>query len=343
MTIVKSIFHIPNRKNNKVLYYFINSARYLVPGFFPRITRDFILKKYNNLNLSIKNEITERVNYYNKLEGVTHYPDSASDGSEMIPLGKLRLKSTISGKKAKSVYVFDSYSYIRYFKKSLKAGFLFGDITHVPEIPSFVKSRPVNGDNSHSILLPLNKIRHFTTVKDKWKFTEKRDILVGRAHVAQPQRIKFWEMYFNHPMCDLGNINKGLEGHPEWIVKPLSIEEHLKYKFILCIEGNDVATNLKWVMSSNSLAVMPKPMYETWHMEGRLIPGYHYVEINPEYSDLEEKLKYYINHPEEAEKITKNANEYIKKFTNKKIEKIVGLMVVNKYFQCTGQSTLCEI
>jgi hypothetical protein len=175
-------------------------------------------------------------------------------------------------------------------------------------------------------------------VKDKWKFTEKKDMLVGRAHVAQPQRIKFWEMYFNHPMCNLGNINPKLEGHPEWSVRPMSIEEHLKYKFILCIEGNDVATNLKWVMSSNSLAVMPEPKYETWHMEGRLIPGYHYMAIKDDYSDLEEKLKYYIEHPEEAEKITKNANSYIKKFTDKKIEKIICLMVINKYFQLTGQS-----
>jgi len=338
MTIIKSIFHIPNRKNNKVSYYFINSIRYFIPGIFPRMTRGFILKKYDNLNLSTKNEITDRVNYYNKLDEVAQYPESASDGSEMIPIGNLRLKTTISGKRAKSVYVFDSYSYMRYFKKSLKAGFLFGDITHVPEIPSFVKSRPVNGDNSRSILLPLNKIRHFTTVKDKWKFTEKKDMLVGRAYVAQPQRIKFWEMYFNHPMCDLGNINPRLEGHPEWSVRPMSIEGHLKYKFILCIEGNDVATNLKWVMSSNSLAVMPKPIYETWHMEGRLIPDYHYVEIKPDYSDLEEKLRYYIEHPEEAEKITKNANSYIKNFSNNKIEKIISLMVINKYFQCTGQS-----
>ena len=40
-----------------------------------------------------------------------------------------------------------------------------------------------------------------------------------------------------------------------------------KHKFILCIEGNDVASNLKWVMSSNSVAVMPKPKFESWFME----------------------------------------------------------------------------
>ena len=49
--------------------------------------------------------------------------------------------------------------------------------------------------------------------------------------------------------------------------------DNLNYKFILAIEGYDVATNLKWIMSSNSLAVMPRPTYATWFMEGTLIPG----------------------------------------------------------------------
>ena len=84
----------------------------------------------------------------------------------------------------------------------------------------------------------------------------------------------------------------------EWIKGHISEYDHLGYKFIMCLEGNDVATNLKWVMSSNSLAVMPKPVYETWYMEGRLIPNYHYVEIKPDYSDLEERIQYYIDHPD---------------------------------------------
>ena len=51
----------------------------------------------------------------------------------------------------------------------------------------------------------------------------------------------------------------------------MTINEQLHYKFILCSEGNDVASNLKWVMSSNSIAVMPKPKFETWFMEGILV------------------------------------------------------------------------
>ena len=54
----------------------------------------------------------------------------------------------------------------------------------------------------------------------------------------------------------------------------------------MCVEGVDVATNLKWVMSSNSIAVMPKPKIESWFMENMLIPEKHYIEIKEDYSDV---------------------------------------------------------
>ncbi|GAF01816.1 hypothetical protein JCM21142_433 [Saccharicrinis fermentans DSM 9555 = JCM 21142] len=108
--------------------------------------------------------------------------------------------------------------------------------------------------------------------------------------------------------------------------------EQLNYKFILSLEGNDVATNLKWIMSSHSVAVMPTPKYETWFMEGTLIPDYHYIHIKDDYSDLNDKLNYYIHHPEKTEEIRKNANKYIHQFKNKEREDLISLLVLQKYF-----------
>ncbi|WP_329347151.1 glycosyl transferase family 90, partial [Vibrio natriegens] len=116
-----------------------------------------------------------------------------------------------------------------------------------------------------------------------------------------------------------------------------SIEEQLNYKFLLAIEGNDVATNLKWAMSSNSLVIMSKPRYETWFMEGRLQAGIHYVEVKADYSDLIEKMEYYIAHPEEAEAIIQNAHEWVEQFKNPQREKLISLLVAKKYFEKSGQ------
>lgn len=116
-----------------------------------------------------------------------------------------------------------------------------------------------------------------------------------------------------------------------------TIKEHLDYKFIMALEGNDVASNLKWVMSSNSLAVMTKPTCETWFMEGTLIPDYHYVEVKEDFSDLEEKLQYYISHPDKAEEIIRNAHEFVRQFQDKKRETLISLLVLEKYFRLSGQ------
>jgi hypothetical protein len=220
------------------------------------------------------------------------------------------------------------------------ACFLFGDITHIPDEPSIVKSRPVSGSNAFSIILKLNKIRHYLFIQDKKAFTDKKNMLVGRSVVKQPHRIRFYEMYFGHPLCNLGQINTNK--NPQWIKAKLTIDEHLEYKFILCLEGYDVASNLKWVMSSNSLAVMTKPKFETWFMEGTLIPDYHFVLIKDDYSDLEERLRYYTKHSDEALKIIANANAYIEQFKDKKREDLISLLVLQKYFIKTDQLSVAD-
>ena len=140
--------------------------------------------------------------------------------------------------------------------------------------------------------------------------------------------------WFGHPMVDAGMTN--MEGNPEWHRDKLTISDHFKYKFIMSLEGNDVASNLKWVMSSNSIAVTPRHTCETWFMEGRLIPNYHYIEVKEDFSDLEERLNYYIAHPDEAEAIIRHAHEWVDQFRDIKREKLISLLVLQKYFDITN-------
>ncbi len=308
-------------KNNKFQYYSRNLLRQLIPNIFFRIR---LTKKLATVTEFDDAYIKKRVNYYNKLK-TQHELHSG------IPLSKFKLK------KESKVYFFDCYEYTRYFSSHLKVNFLFGDITYTPKEPSITKSRPVHGDNSNSIILKLNKVRHFIFTNDQKDFLNKKDLLIGRGRIARVHRIKFYEMYFNHPLCNIGQTNKGSK-HDHWWKPKMTIDEQLDFKFILCLEGNDVASNLKWVMSSNSLAVMPKPKFETWFMEGTLIQDYHYISLKDDFSDLEEKLTYYITHKEEALKIVANANDYIEQFKNKKQEDLISLLVLEKYFYKTGQS-----
>lgn len=309
-----------NFKNNKFLYY--------LKGFFSLLPPKFIYQnKLSKILSSIPNEkldyILKRVNYYNKIE------KKIQPSNDWKYLSDLKL-----GKKGKT-YFFDAFSTARFFK-NYKANFVFGDVNYVPDKPSFVKSRPISKDNQNSIILKLNKVRHFTFVKDQLPVEKKKNILFGRAAVHQNQRIDFYKKYFNNNLCDLGQINKGTD-HDFWYKPKVNINYHLKHKFILCIEGNDVASNLKWVMSSNSVAVMPKPKYESWFMEGKLIPDYHYIQIKDDYSDMEEKINFYIKNTDKLKVISKNANEYISQFIDKESEKIISILVMEKFFSLTNQ------
>jgi Glycosyl transferase family 90 len=313
-------------KNNKVLYYGIGIVRQLVPAVF---FQSQLYKKLSGLKDFDIEYIKKRANYYNKLEENV----KLSDVVKSLEYFKLREKN--------KTYFFDSYEYTRYFEKGLKMDFKFGDVTFVPEEPAIVKSRPISGNNSNSVILNLDKVRHFMFINDKKEFRKKKNMLVGRNVVGQAHRIKFLEMYINHPLCNVGKINN--DGyHHDLLRERLTIEEQLDYKFILCLEGNDVASNLKWVMSSQSLAVTSVPKFETWFMEGTLIPNYHYVVIKDDYSDLEERMEYYIKHTDEALEIIKNAHQYIEQFKIKKREDIISLLVLEKYFYRTNQKEINE-
>ena len=96
-----------------------------------------------------------------------------------------------------------------------------------------------------------------------------------------------------------------------------------------------MATNLKWLMSTNCIAVMPRPTCESWFMEGTLIPDYHYIEIKPDFSDVEERIAYYEQHPDEAQLIIDHAHDYVSQFRDKERERIIAYLVVRKYFENT--------
>lgn len=275
-------------------------------------------KLISKLSIAEVEALKQRVDYYCKLErqqNVT-FKNTVRD-----------LKKPVTPK----AYYFDTYEYARYFDENQKINYEFGDVTWIPKVPAIVKSRPISDDNQNAVLLNLDKARHFVFVENDKNFLEKKDLMIGRAAVYQEHRYKFYEQYFNHPLCDLGQVNKR-QGNLAWLKPKIPIEKHLDYKFILSLQGNDVATNLKWIMSSNSIAVMPKPTLETWFMEGKLEGGKHYIEIKHDYSDLEEQLNFYIAHPEKCLEIIKNAHEHCAQFFNKNSEDLCSLLVLEKYF-----------
>ncbi len=245
-------------------------------------------------------------------------------------------RSIASLRWAHSNYCRDGYEALRHFPHAWRFNAAFGDNCLEPPAPAFTKSRPVlaEGGSSNCALLKLNKVRHFIFLKDPQPFREKRDDAIFRGASYQAHRKRFLEMWHGHPLVDCADTAKRPDpAHPQWHGRPITLWEHLRHKFVVSLEGNDVASNLKWVMSSNSAAIMPRPKYETWFMEGRLKPGVHFIPIRDDYSDLQEQIRWFTAHPDAAEEIIRNAHAWVERFLDPERELIISLLVAQRYFE----------
>jgi hypothetical protein len=207
----------------------------------------------------------------------------------------------------------------------------FGDVNWIPDLPTFVKSRPIAPNNHHAVLLPMDVRRHMCFPSDPFTFTGKHARMVWRGAGYQPHRQLFLQQAQQLSCCDAGD--PGLPSDHAHYRPWLSVHQQLRFKYIISIEGNDVATNLKWIMHSNSLCVMPKPRFETWFLESRLIPGVHYAEISDDFSNLQEIFEHYEKWPEEALAIIAQAQAYTLQFLDPVSNNRLAQHVCQAYFQ----------
>ncbi len=318
-------------KNSNLAYYLRAYGREFVPKVFLRMQLKKILATLDAR--PDRDYILHRVDYYCQLQANSLFDRNAWE----CKATSLR-DQPMTGQKA---YYFDAMEYARYFDQSLRWILDAGDKPYVTPEPAIVKNRPLVADNGNSVILNLDKNRHFLFVDDAIPWREKQDRAIFRGDLGprKQNRDTFMLRYADNPMIDAASTNCCAE-HPEWQKEKLTIGEHLDYKFVMSLEGNDVASNLKWVMSSNSLAVSPRLTQETWFMEGTLKPDYHYIEVKEDFSDLEERLGYYIAHPAEAEAIIGHAHEYVEQFFDRERERLISLLVLKKYFEITNNVSL---
>lgn len=299
-------------------YYLRSAARDAAPKAFFRAKLGKLLRAATAYD---RHALSERLDYYNRLS------EPFEVESDARTIRQIPLKS--------SMYYYDLKEHLRYFDDTFRCHYLFGDITFVPPRPSFVKSRPVASPNANSVLLNLDKFRHFQTVRDPLPFARKKPVAVWRGDANNPMRLAMVEAVSGLPGFDVGFSSGRNVGR---FLRPrMSISEQLNHRYIISIEGNDVATNLKWIFSSNSLCVMPPPRFETWFMEGRVEPGVHYAAVRHDFSDLAKTIAYYEDNPDEAAAIVRNANAHLRMFLDRRLERLVSLLALYRYFVLSGQ------
>ena len=68
-------------------------------------------------------------------------------------------------------------------------------------------------------------------------------------------------------------------------------------------------------------------------MEGTLKPNEHFICIDENYNNLEEKIQYFLEHENEALAIIANAKEFRNQFSDRNVEKLISILVLKKYFE----------
>ena len=97
-----------------------------------------------------------------------------------------------------------------------------------------------------------------------------------------------------------------------------SMEEQSQFKYILSIEGNDVATGLKWQLTSNSVVFMAAPITVSFAMEDLLVPFVHYVPVKDDYSNLVEMVEWARMNDDKCKWISEQATLYMDQLWNSK-------------------------
>lgn len=297
----------------------------LLPYSIVKNRRSHYIRQFDNYSHDEQENILDRVHHLNRLTSSFQLP---SDAMTFRVLERHSVNSR---------YYFDFAPFINSYHPDNRFNYRFGDVSEIVAYPSFVKSRPICADNENNILLKLDSFRHFYIPPEKpQNYLNKKRQVVWRGAAHQQERKKLLEQFHNNPHCDIGCVHQQSQNMP-YHKHYMSIAEQRNYRYILSIEGNDVATNLKWILASNSLCMMRQPRFETWLCEAKLIPNHYYVLLKDDYSDLTEKIEYYNEHPDSAQNIIQNANRYMEQFANQQREIITSYLIMDKYFQLTGQ------
>ena len=136
---------------------------------------------------------------------------------------------------------------------------------------------------------------------------------------------------FVHPQQEIGDTIEGLQitgkGMPQ--------RELLRFKIIVSMEGNDVASGLKWNLFSKSVVLMPPPTKTTWAMEELLEPWIHYIPMARDGSNAEERVQWVLDNDKEAQRIAERSTLFMHDLLYhpdaKKDEREVKQEIVRRY------------
>lgn len=204
--------------------------------------------------------------------------------------------------------------------------------------PLVTASSKYNKDKVSPIVWKLEMCRHWDPLEYSRRHDTKwEDKKLGALWRGDLTGNHLTEVYTNEQIC-FGNqrcrfvfyhrnsklVNAGLSSGLHWfssengyisgvpVIKGrVSIQQIQKYKVIISMEGNDVASGLKWALLSESVVLMPKPTKSSWAMEELLEPWIHYIPMYDNGTNAEEMIQWVGDNDKEAKKIAERGRLFM--------------------------------
>lgn len=228
---------------------------------------------------------------------------------------------------------FQPFDEINKSHASTRFPLFYGEAGSTGTLPCIRKSRRV--DDETSVIYNFRTLRLTLPCQTAMKYDiewEKKqsDVIWRGATTGQEQRVNLVENYFGKYNIGFATIKQ--KPYLNHLQKPkASIKEQLTYKFIISLEGNDVASNLRWILASNSVPIMTEPYWHSWIMEERLEPYVHYLPLNESMSNLEELLEWAKENDAECKQIAENGKRYMSQFLDTNHDLMVQKQLLETY------------
>jgi hypothetical protein len=169
-----------------------------------------------------------------------------------------------------------------------------------------------------------------------WRGTTTGNIIENYNRNRKSSRYKIVTAYHNSPRKDIdigfssiASQTKHSGGLLDKLLKPsLSIDEQLQFKYVLALEGNDVSSGFVWILASNCCPLHTYPFSFESIIHHGLKPWVHFVPINPDGSDLEEKLDWCYGHESQCKEIAEKGRSYMRNYANQKLQDEITLKIL---------------
>lgn len=235
-----------------------------------------------------------------------------------------------------------------------------GDPDWHVRLPTLIKSRPVDRHGrSYGVLLPMEWSRHFGPLNTARRlaappFALRSSVAVWRGvttgndcNPETNQRMRFVRQWANASSAggvrlDVGFTHAvqcfGDKDLPLWMRKrTVKMESMFKnYKYLLSIEGNDVATNLAWILHADAVPLMPTPRIETWLLHGDLKAWTHYVPLRPDFTDLAKQLAWLEANPTRAAEIARAGRAFVAPYGDRGRDILLAAAVLKRYLSAVS-------